>query len=68
MQQTDRGEFGIDEARRVLGEVLAPWVRELNLSVERLDHSAEPAELKQRLGPQALGQRVFLACRERRLE
>ena len=42
MQQTDRGEFGIDEARRVLGEVLAPWVRELNLSVERLDHEPPP--------------------------
>ena len=42
MQQTDRGEFGIDEARRVLGEVLAPWVRELNLSVERLDHTPPP--------------------------
>src|SRR6516164_1099327 len=39
MQQTDRGELGIEEARRVLGEVLAPWVRELNLSVERLDHT-----------------------------
>jgi len=42
MQQTDRGEFDIDEARRVLGEVLAPWVRELNLSVERLDHTPPP--------------------------
>jgi uncharacterized protein (TIGR00369 family) len=42
MQQTERGEFGIDEARRVLGEVLAPWVRELNLSVERLDHEPPP--------------------------
>lgn len=42
MQQTERGEFGIGEARRVLDEVLAPWVRELNLSVERLDYEPPP--------------------------
>ena len=38
MQQGEQGEFGIDEARRVLGEVFAPWVCDLNLSVERVDH------------------------------
>jgi uncharacterized protein (TIGR00369 family) len=27
-------DFGIDEARRILGEVIAPWVQDLNLSVE----------------------------------
>ncbi len=31
-------EFGIAEARRILGEVFAPWVQDLNLSVERLEH------------------------------
>ena len=30
-------EFGIGEARRVLGEVFAPWVRDLNLSIEGFD-------------------------------
>ena len=35
-QQQQTAEFGIDEARRVLGEVFAPWVRDLDLSVERL--------------------------------
>jgi uncharacterized protein (TIGR00369 family) len=42
MQQTEQGEFDIDEARRVLGEVVAPWVRDLNLSVERVDHEPPP--------------------------
>jgi len=31
-------EFGIAEARRILGEVFAPWVQDLNLSVERIEH------------------------------
>lgn len=31
-------EFGITEARRILGEVFAPWVQDLNLSVERIEH------------------------------
>jgi uncharacterized protein (TIGR00369 family) len=35
-------EFGIETARRVLAEVFAPWVRDLELSVEALDH-ARPA-------------------------
>ena len=38
MQQKEQGEFNIEEARRVLGEVSAPWVQDLNLSVERIDH------------------------------
>ena len=36
-QQPQATEFGIAEARRVLGEVFAPWVQDLNLSIERLD-------------------------------
>ena len=36
-QQEKTGEFGIDDARRVLGEVFAPWVMELNLSIEGFD-------------------------------
>jgi uncharacterized protein (TIGR00369 family) len=40
MQQA--GEFGIDEARRVLGEVFAPWVQELNLSIEQFDFAPPP--------------------------
>ena len=30
-------EFDIEEARRVLGEVFAPWVRDLGLSIDGLD-------------------------------
>jgi len=37
MQQRNDQVFGIEEARRVLAEVFAPWVRELNLSVEQFD-------------------------------
>jgi uncharacterized protein (TIGR00369 family) len=32
--QQKQAEFGIAEARRILGEVFAPWVLDLNLSVE----------------------------------
>jgi uncharacterized protein (TIGR00369 family) len=38
MQQQETQAFGIDEARRVLGEVFAPWVQDLGLSVEAIDH------------------------------
>src|SRR6202165_5539577 len=34
--------FGIEEARRVLGEVFAPWVQDLNLSIQRLDYDPPP--------------------------
>ena len=34
--------FGIAEARRILGEVFAPWVQDLNLSVERIEHLPPP--------------------------
>jgi uncharacterized protein (TIGR00369 family) len=30
--------FDIEEARRVLREVFAPWVQDLNLSLERIDY------------------------------
>ena len=36
-QQQPATEFGIADARRVLGEVFAPWVQDLNLSVEGFD-------------------------------
>jgi uncharacterized protein (TIGR00369 family) len=39
MQEQTAG-FGIAEARRILGEILAPWVMDLELSIEALD--AEP--------------------------
>ena len=42
MQQQGHAEFGIAEARRVLGEVFAPWVQDLNLSIEGFDF-APPA-------------------------
>ncbi len=41
-QDPPKADFGIEEARRVLGEVFAPWVQDLGLSVERLDHAAPP--------------------------
>ena len=37
MQQQQDLEFGIAEARRVLGDVFAPWVRDLDLAVEVFD-------------------------------
>ena len=42
-QQEQTGEFGIDEARRVLAEVFAPWVMDLNLSIEGIDHDPPQA-------------------------
>ena len=36
-QQPPETEFGIAEARRVLGEVFAPWVQDLNLTIEQID-------------------------------
>jgi uncharacterized protein (TIGR00369 family) len=44
MQQEQATEFGIGDARRVLGDVFAPWIRDLNLSVERFDHVPPPGE------------------------
>jgi len=38
MQQKEQDGFDIEEARRVLGDVFAPWVQALNLSVEHVDH------------------------------
>ncbi|MCC8947082.1 MULTISPECIES: PaaI family thioesterase [Bradyrhizobium] len=35
--QQQAGEFGIDDAKRVLGDVFAPWVQDLNLSIEQFD-------------------------------
>jgi uncharacterized protein (TIGR00369 family) len=42
MQQQGGAGFGIAEARRVLGEVFAPWVQDLNLSIEAFDFAAPP--------------------------
>ena len=41
-QQPQAAEFGIAEANRLLGEVFAPWVQDLNLSIEDFDF-APPA-------------------------
>jgi uncharacterized protein (TIGR00369 family) len=35
-----QAEFDLDEARRVLGDVFAPWVQDLGLSVEAIETSA----------------------------
>ncbi|MGY4429241.1 uncharacterized protein (TIGR00369 family) [Bradyrhizobium sp. F1.13.1] len=42
MPSQPEAEFGITEARRILGEVFAPWVQDLNLSVERIEHLPPP--------------------------
>src|SRR4051794_14160403 len=42
MPSQPEAEFGISEARRILGEVFAPWVQDLNLSVERIEHLPPP--------------------------
>jgi len=43
MQEQQAAEFGIAEAQRVLGEVFAPWVQELNLSIEAFDFTPPSA-------------------------
>ena len=42
MQDQSNEEFGIEEARRVLGDVFAPWVQDLGLSVERIECAPPP--------------------------
>ena len=44
MPSQPEAEFGIADARRILGEVFAPWVQDLNLSVERIEH-VQPADM-----------------------
>jgi uncharacterized protein (TIGR00369 family) len=41
-QQSGDGFGGLDEARRVLGDVFADWVKELNLSIEGIDYDPPP--------------------------
>jgi uncharacterized protein (TIGR00369 family) len=41
-QEQKTAEFGIEEARRVLGEVFAPWVQDLKLSIDGLDYLPPP--------------------------
>jgi uncharacterized protein (TIGR00369 family) len=38
-QETQAAGFDIEEARRVLGDVFAPWVQDLGLSVERIEYA-----------------------------
>jgi uncharacterized protein (TIGR00369 family) len=39
MQDQPKADFDIAEARRVLGEVFAPWVQDLGLSVVSIDYA-----------------------------
>src|ERR1700694_1937759 len=39
-QETQAAEFDIEEARRVLRDVFAPWVQDLGLSIERIEYAA----------------------------
>ena len=41
-QQPPATEFGIADARRVLAEVFAPWVLDLNLSIEQFEFAPPP--------------------------
>ena len=41
-QQPPATEFGIADARRVLAEVFAPWVLDLNLSIEQFEIAPPP--------------------------
>jgi len=41
-QQQPAVEFGIADARRVLDEVFAPWVQDLNLTIEGFDFTPPP--------------------------
>ena len=43
MSSQSEDGFGLADARRILGEVFAPWVQDLALSVERIEHEA-PAD------------------------
>ena len=43
MQSQPPAAFDLDEARRVLGDVFAPWVKDLNLSLESIDHDPPQA-------------------------
>jgi len=42
MQQQQDQAFGIGEARRVLGDVFAPWIRDLDLSVDVFEFEPPP--------------------------
>jgi uncharacterized protein (TIGR00369 family) len=37
------GEFDIEEARRILGEVFAPWVQDLGLSIDGIQSAPPPS-------------------------
>jgi uncharacterized protein (TIGR00369 family) len=57
-QEPAAGDFNIDEARRVLGDVFAPWVRDLGLSVESIDH-IPPADTTSDWQPGAILRMAF---------
>jgi uncharacterized protein (TIGR00369 family) len=40
--QPQSAEFDIEEARRVLGDVMAPWVQDLGLSIDRIESAPPP--------------------------
>ena len=41
-QQPQAAEFDIEEARRVLGDVFAPWVQDLGILVEAVESGRPP--------------------------
>ena len=55
-------QFSIEEARRVLGDVFAPWVLDLGLSVERVECAPPP------VCPQIAGQQSGAVQADSRVE
>jgi len=43
VSETAAAEFGLDEATHILGDVFAPWVQDLGLTIERLECAPPPA-------------------------
>jgi uncharacterized protein (TIGR00369 family) len=43
-QEPQAAEFSIEEARRVLGDVFAPWVRDLGLSIDGIEYDPPPGQ------------------------
>ena len=59
MQQKTRAEeFDVGEARRVLGDVFAPWVQDLGLSIDRIEY-APPSDAATDWHPGAILRMAF---------
>ncbi|SRR5258707_7370294 len=57
-RETQAAEFDIEQARRVLGDVFAPWVQDLGLSIERIEY-APPSDAAADWQPGAILRMAF---------